>query len=151
MALRGTRPPRAHAGGRTLVFGLLVGLVIGLTLALLRSSGNASGSGSSRFAELHWQREQPNGDGWRRNPTLPAGLPMEVYARGPSQDKEAIARVASLLSDDEKKQLRELCGRTLYHSLQTGWVSHETGAWTFVATGACGGLEGRFGTSQNAH
>lgn len=60
---------------------------------------------------------------------------MEVYARAPSKDADATAKVAALLSDQEKKQLRQLCGRTLYHSLQTGWVSHEAGAWTFVATG----------------
>eukprot|EP00887_Chlorella_sp_A99_P007759 scaffold20.g7759.t1 len=70
-------------------------------------------------------------------PNAPPDLPMEVYARGPNRDAGATAKVAALLSASEKKQLRELCGRTLYHSLQTGWVSHDTGMWTFVATGAC--------------
>lgn len=110
--------------------------MIGLILALFKPSGNPSASGSSSFPAVHRKvQQQLSGDGWRRNPAAPASLPMEVYARRPSEDKEAIARVAALLSEDEKKQLRELCGRTLYHSLQTGWVSHETGAWTFVATG----------------
>lgn len=53
---------------------------------------------------------------------------MEVYARGPSSDKQLVEKVAALLSESERKQLRELCGRTLYHSLQTGWVSEALGA-----------------------
>lgn len=60
---------------------------------------------------------------------------MEVYARGANQQSSATASVAALLTDDEKKELRALCGRTLYHSYATGWVTHETGSWTFVATG----------------
>jgi hypothetical protein len=41
-----------------------------------------------------------------------------VYARGPSKDAKAIERVTALLKDDERRELKELCGRMLYHSLQ---------------------------------
>lgn len=61
---------------------------------------------------------------------------MEVYARGINTDSTVTASVAALMTDQEKKELRALCGRTLYHSYATGWVTHETGLWTFVATGA---------------
>ncbi|KAL4449424.1 hypothetical protein ABPG77_007068 [Micractinium sp. CCAP 211/92] len=131
MTFRGTRQPRTHASSRT----VLLGLLIGFAIALFKLSSTVTSSISSTNSFPATQRHQSDVGGWRQKPALPAGLPMEVYARGPSQDRDAIARVAALLSDDEKKQLRELCGRTLYHSLQTGWVSHETGAWTFVATG----------------
>lgn len=136
MTFRGTRQPRTHASSRT----VLLGLLIGFAIALFKLSSTVTSSISSTNSFPATQRHQSDVGGWRQKPALPAGLPMEVYARGPSQDRDAIARVAALLSDDEKKQLRELCGRTLYHSLQTGWVSHETGAWTFVATGEVGGL-----------
>lgn len=72
---------------------------------------------------------------WQQ-PQAPPHLPIEVYARGINTDASATAGVAALLSDEEKKELRALCGRTLYHSYATGWVTHETGLWTFVATGA---------------
>lgn len=71
---------------------------------------------------------------WQQ-PQAPSHLPIEVYARGINTDASATAGVAALLSDEEKKELRALCGRTLYHSYATGWVTHETGLWTFVATG----------------
>ena len=73
--------------------------------------------------------------GWRR-PQAPPHLPMEVYARGVNLESAATASVSALMTDQEKKELRALCGRTLYHSYATGWVTHETGLWTFVATGA---------------
>jgi hypothetical protein len=53
-----------------------------------------------------------------REQALAAGLPIEVYARGPSKDAKAIERVTALLKEDERRELKELCGRTLYHSLQ---------------------------------
>ncbi|KAI7846176.1 hypothetical protein COHA_000346 [Chlorella ohadii] len=70
-----------------------------------------------------------------RRPQAPPHLPMEVYARGINTDSTVTASVAALMTDQEKKELRALCGRTLYHSYATGWVTHETGLWTFVATG----------------
>ena len=172
-----------------------MGVAIGLSLVLLWPQRGGSGATSAiSYAASSVSGEASGwrgGGSWRVRPQVPPHLPIEVYARGPSQDQAATERVAALLSGNERKQLRELCGRTLYHSLQvgaagrpavggarvherrvrgrwpciaaaqigeaflpalpacqpvdacvlppgalqTGWVSHETGAWTFVATG----------------
>ncbi|PSC74838.1 glycosyl hydrolase [Micractinium conductrix] len=134
-ALRAPRSARA----RKLDSGVLMGVAIGLSLVLLWPQRGGSGATSAiSYAASSVSGEASGwrgGGSWRVRPQVPPHLPIEVYARGPSQDQAATERVAALLSGNERKQLRELCGRTLYHSLQTGWVSHETGAWTFVATG----------------
>jgi hypothetical protein len=63
-------------------------------------------------------------------------LPIEVWARAQANaSSAAVAAVRALLSDGERLELREMCGRTLYHGLQNVVVSHQTGLWTFFATG----------------
>jgi hypothetical protein len=44
-------------------------------------------------------------------------------------------QVAALLTEDERQQLSELCGRCLYHSLYSVIVARELGSTVFVATG----------------
>ena len=78
-------------------------------------------------------------------PEAPASLPREVYALGPNHDKAATDKVSALLSEQEKKELRELCGRTMYHSLQVLWVEAGMGrGWLqHCGTRAGTGLGGR--------
>lgn len=63
-------------------------------------------------------------------------FPLEIWARPKSSmsDPEVVA-TRQLLKDEEISQLREMCGRTLYHGLENIVVSHQTGLWTFFATG----------------
>lgn len=83
--------------------------------ALGRAGGSdhAMGAAAATQATWHPKRLLPEPAAL----DMPPGLPMEVYARGPSSDKQTTDKVAAQLSEDEQKQLRELCGRTLYHSL----------------------------------
>ena len=81
-------------------------------------SGRGAAAGSSGAAAA-----AGGGGPGLREQALAADLPMEVYARGPSKDTKAIERVAALLKEDERRELKELCGRTLYHSLQVRFVS----------------------------
>ena len=63
-------------------------------------------------------------------------LPGEVWARGTRGANEGLARdVRALMSKEEQKELRQICGRCLYHSL-TGYVTAlGINGPTFVATG----------------
>lgn len=118
---------------------LAIGLVGAAYLALSQSPlANVGAQENPQAASQQSARALPAqaaATPWRRT-QAPPHLPVEVYARGVNTDSTATASVAALLTDQEKKELRALCGRTLYHSYATGWVTHETGLWTFVATGA---------------
>lgn len=134
-------PPSGGSGvqNRRLLLGIVIGLAAGWALMMAMHSQSTAELPDSigRKAVQQTQERQPVMEAALQRSRRPeATLPIEVYARGISDDQAAIDKVATLLNDKEKKELRELCGRTLYHSLQTGWVTHETGAWTFVATGA---------------
>jgi hypothetical protein len=139
MAVKYRSSGRGGGGARSLVLGLSIGLAVGMSMLslLARHTTTTTTEGSLPISTA--QQAAPAGR-WRRPE---ATLPREVYSLGVSTDQQATEAVASLLSEGERRELRELCGRTLYHSLQTGWVSHETGAWTFVATGEPGLLSRR--------
>lgn len=123
---------------------LVVNLQI-LAWVLLRSGRTTSSLPvSGERAALTGHTEFGIGD----STTLDSGeeLPIEVWARGSPGKTSDVAAVQALLSDEERRGLRELCGRTLYHGLQNVVVSHQTGQWSFFATG--------WGNSQlctNAH
>lgn len=67
------------------------------------------------------------------NLNLRSDLPIEIWAQ--SQPHPEAADVRASLSNTELTNLKNLCGRTLYHGLQNVVVAHDNGQSSFFATG----------------
>jgi hypothetical protein len=68
------------------------------------------------------------------NLNLRSDLPIEIWAQSQPHPEEA-ADVRALLNNTELTNLKELCGRALYHGLQNVVVAHDNGQRSFFATG----------------
>jgi hypothetical protein len=136
-------PPARQRGGTALASRMQVGLLIVNVMVLawvvLRGGGSAQPAPSAQPATAAAAGSgrgalTGHAEPLERNAADEA-LPIEIWARGLPEDSAAVEAVRGLLSDEERQALREMCGRTLYHGLQNVVVSHETGTWSFFATG----------------
>ena len=110
-------PQQKLATGAVLIFALVV---VVLRLSRTSSSGSAtfSTTTTTAAASLHLPTDR---------------LPVEVWARGGVV--AGVNDIRSELSEEEIKDLEQLCGRTIYHGLENVVVSHNLGYRTFFATG----------------